>query len=162
MKNKSMIDDMTIIIRTIADFIFGFIIIYGVYIIIHGHLTPGGGFQGGAVVASGFALIFVAYSYKAKGSVQNLYGLFESIGLLTFISLAFLGIYKTFFYNFLANSGLLFGKSIEQGINPGYFNTGGTVPLMNMAVGFEVACGLSLIVYLLFRGEKEYREEKSE
>ena len=156
-----MKNDMSTIVKTITDLLFGFIIIFGVYIIIHGHLTPGGGFQGGAVVASAFALFFVAFAYDfSNKKPQSIYGLFESIGLLIFILLAFLGMYKTFFYNFLANSGLLFGMSIKPGINPGYFNTGGVVPLMNMAVGFEVACGLSLIVYLLFRGEKEQREDR--
>ena len=156
-----MKNDMTPIVKTITDLLFGFIIVFGVYIIIHGHLTPGGGFQGGAVVASAFALLFVAFSrdfYDKRP--QKMYGLFESIGLLIFILLAFLGIYKTFFYNFLANSGSLFGTSIKPGINPGYFNTGGIVPLMNMAVGFEVACGLSLIVYLLYRGVKENEEDR--
>ncbi len=155
-----MKSDMSTIVRTVTDFLFGFIIIFGVYIIIHGHLTPGGGFQGGAVVASGFALLFVAFARTfLDKKPQQLYGLFESVGLLIFISLAFLGIYRTFFYNFLANSGGLFGMKITQGINPGYFNTGGVVPLMNMAVGFEVACGLSLIVYLLYRGVIEEGED---
>ena len=156
-----MKNDMTSIVKTITDLLFGFIIVFGIYIIIHGHLTPGGGFQGGAVVASAFVLLFVAFSrdfYDTKP--QNIYGLFESIGLLTFIILAFLGIYKTFFYNFLANSNGLFGMSIKQGINPGYFNTGGVIPLMNMAVGFEVACGLSLIIYLLYRGVREGKEDE--
>ncbi len=155
-----MKSDMSTVVRTITDFIFGFIIVFGIYIIIHGHLTPGGGFQGGAVVASGFALFFVAFTHDFnRKKPQKLYGMFESIGLIIFILLAFFGIYKTFFYNFLANSGSLFGMTIRPGINPGYFNTGGVVPLMNMAVGFEVACGLSLIVYLLYRGEKKDRED---
>ncbi len=155
-----MKNDMSPIVKTITDLIFGFILVFGIYIIIHGHLTPGGGFQGGAVVASGFALLFVAFARDfTKEGPQKLYGMFESIGLLTFILLAFLGMYKTFFYNFLANSGSLFGMSIKHGINPGYLNTGGVVPLMNMAVGFEVACGLSLIVYILYRGEKKAGEE---
>ena len=145
--------DMTPIVKTVTDFIFGAIIIFGVYVIIHGHLTPGGGFQGGAVVASGFALFFVTFSHDfSKEGPRKIYGLFESIGLLIFILTAFFGIYRTFFYNFLANSGSLFGNSISHGINPGNLNTGGVVPLMNMAVGFEVACGLSLIVFLLYRG----------
>ena len=52
---------MSKIIKTISSITFPFITIYGLYIIAHGHLTPGGGFQGGAVVASGCAMILVAY-----------------------------------------------------------------------------------------------------
>jgi len=54
-------NEMSKIVRTVANFVYGFIIIFGFYIIVHGHLTPGGGFQGGAVAASAFALILVSY-----------------------------------------------------------------------------------------------------
>ena len=53
---------MSKIVKTIANIAFPLTLIYGLYIIAHGHLTPGGGFQGGAVVASGCAMI-LAVSY---------------------------------------------------------------------------------------------------
>ncbi|HJJ99748.1 MAG TPA: sodium:proton antiporter, partial [Methanocorpusculum sp.] len=40
-----------------------FIFIFGFYIVAHGHLSPGGGFQGGAVIATGVALVLVCYYY---------------------------------------------------------------------------------------------------
>ena len=43
---------MSKIVQTITSITFPFVLIYGLYIIAHGHLTPGGGFQGGAVRAS--------------------------------------------------------------------------------------------------------------
>ncbi|PKP54943.1 sodium:proton antiporter, partial [Candidatus Atribacteria bacterium HGW-Atribacteria-1] len=52
--------EMSRIVRTVTNFVYGFIIIFGFYIIVHGHLTPGGGFQGGAVVGSAFALLLVS------------------------------------------------------------------------------------------------------
>jgi len=44
---------MSKIVRTITNILYSSILIFGFYVIMHGHLTPGGGFQGGAVVASG-------------------------------------------------------------------------------------------------------------
>ena len=52
---------MSKIVRTMSNITLPLILIFGFYVIAHGHLTPGGGFQGGAVVASGFAMILIAY-----------------------------------------------------------------------------------------------------
>ena len=52
---------MSKIVRTMARPLVLFILVYGLYIIMHGHLTPGGGFQGGAVFASGVAMMIVAF-----------------------------------------------------------------------------------------------------
>ena len=143
-------NEMSKIVRTIARLTYGFIIIYGFYIIMHGHLTPGGGFQGGAVVASGFALLAVSYGKRSEKLVnENLLSALESVGALFFIALAFLGIGVTFFYNSLANSNLLFGDTVAYGSNPGNLNTAGTLPLMNWAVGLKVLAGLGGIVFLM-------------
>ena len=54
---------MTKIVRTTADLFFPFCLVFGLYVVVHGHLTPGGGFQGGAVMATGTALLLVARAY---------------------------------------------------------------------------------------------------
>lgn len=128
------------------------IITFGLYIIAHGHLTPGGGFQGGTVIATAFALLFVAFGKKATDSLRKeLLVALECTALLGFIGLAYLGLSKTFFFNFLANSGLLFGETVSFGPNQGLVNTAGVIPLMNIFVGVEVSCGLTIIM-LLFMG----------
>ena len=148
---------MSKIVRTQANFLYPLIMIFGFYIVAHGHLTPGGGFQGGAVIATGVALIAVAYSYKnVKIWIKKtrLTGA-EAIGLLTFIITALLGISSSFFYNWLANTGLLFGQPVPYGINPGYLNTAGTLPIMNFAVGIEVLGGLGVIIMYYLHYIKE-------
>ena len=143
-------DQMSKIVRTIASLLIVPGMIFGLYVIMHGHLTPGGGFQGGAVIATISALFIVAYGERIKGILdQDVLSLVESMALLAFISLAFLGISVTFFHNFLANSGKIFGASVS-GVNPGYLNTGGIIPLMNLAVGLEVSAALSLIVLVMY------------
>jgi len=150
---------MSMIVKTIANISFPFILIYGLYVIAHGHLTPGGGFQGGAVVASGLVLMLVAYNaeWVSKRIKESRLSLFESLGALGFIILAFLGIVfgDVFFTNFLAGTDFLFGKIPLNGA--ANINTGGILPLMNFAVGLKVIAGLFVIIYVMahFISKKE-------
>ena len=153
--------EMSRIVRTVTNFVYGFIIIFGFYIIAHGHLTPGGGFQGGAVVASAFALLLISYGrlITKKFLKKDIISITESCGLTMFIVVAFLGLGITFFYNFLANSGSWFGNAAVIGVNPGDMNTGGVIPLMNIAVGLEVLSALGVIV-LIMAGGAEFTKKK--
>jgi energy-converting hydrogenase B subunit I len=147
---------MSKIVRISANLLYTFVIIFGLYVILHGHLTPGGGFQGGAVVATGVALILVAFSYEDVLAMLKkvTYTVQESAGLVLFIGTALLamGLGVTFFYNYLANSGSLFGMSVPFGPNPGELDTAGVIPIMNIAVGIEVWGGLALIVFYMLSG----------
>ena len=150
---------MSKIVKTITAVAFPFVMIYGLYVIAHGHLTPGGGFQGGAVVASGLAMILVAYgSVWTMGKVKEKHlSVLESVGAFGFIGLAFLGIILVlffrnydgmFFKNFLIgqNTVPIFNE-IGQGLSN--INTAGGIPLMNFAVGLKVTVGLFAIVLVM-------------
>ncbi len=142
---------MSTIVKTIANISFPIITIYGLYIIAHGHLTPGGGFQGGAIVASGLALLAVAHGtewVESKVKEHDL-SVLESIGALGFIGLAFLGLVMggAFFSNFLVDTSMLFGAIPVDGA--ANINTGGTLPLMNFAVGLKVIAGLFAIILVM-------------
>lgn len=147
---------MSRIVRTSADILYPFVLIFGLYIVMHGHLTPGGGFQGGAVIATGVVLVIVANSYEdITGKLQRVvYKAQESIGLLLFIGAAAIALVLglPFFYNVLANSGLLFGLPVPFGPNPGELNTGGLIPVMNIAVGLEVWGALTVIILSMLSG----------
>jgi len=150
------------IVKTIASIIFPFTMVFGIYVILHGHLTPGGGFQGGAIVASGIVLLLVAFGSAeiAKRVKESHLSILESAGALCFISLALLGLSKTFFYNFLAGSNFIFGRIPPFGSNPGDMNTGGVLPLMNMSVGLKVIAGLSAIVLVLSLFARSRKQKK--
>lgn len=141
---------MSKIVRTIANLLIFPILTFGLYIIMHGHLTPGGGFQGGAVFASGVALLVVAFgSYNIQKRLKEHHlSILESSGALMFIGLAFGGMAIVFFYNFLVGSPI-FGRIPPSGPNPGDMWTGGVIPLMNVAVGLKVIAGLSVIVLVM-------------
>ncbi|MFC2077425.1 MnhB domain-containing protein [Candidatus Bipolaricaulota bacterium] len=152
---------MSVIVRTVTRFVYGLVIVFGFYVIMHGHLTPGGGFQGGAIVASAFALLLVAFGAAGVKGLLNKHLLqsLEEIGALAFLGLAFAGIGTAFFYNLLANTGSLFGASVALGPNAGALNTGGLVPLMNWAVGLKVMTGIASIVIVMLVGSRKEETE---
>jgi len=113
-------------------------LIIGLDVIAHGVVTPGGGFQGGIVLATAIHLLYVAGSY---GPLQRLrpvrifeHG--EAIGAATFACFGIAGAATTL--GFLANT-LPLGTF-------GQLFSAGTVPLLNGAVGIEVASGVIVLV----------------
>lgn len=141
---------MSPVVRTITKLLLGPIFLFGAYIILHGHLTPGGGFQGGAIIATVMALVLVAFGTRVWKK-KMLSGI-ESTGLLAFVGIGIAGMASGFFlFNFLAGSdSIFFGKVIEPVIgehaNSAPLLSGGTVPLLNIFVGMEVLAALTLIV----------------
>lgn len=156
--------EMSKIVRTITSLGFPFALIYGLYVIAHGHLTPGGGFQGGAVVASALAMLLVAFgsTWIMKRVKEKTLSLFESTGAVLFIFLAFLGLLfgAVFFNNFLVGSPYLFGTIPLLGSTLADINTAGVLPLMNFAVGLKVIAGLFVIV-LVMAYASSHKEEKA-
>jgi len=114
----------------------------------HGQLTPGGGFQGGAVIVSGVVMLLVAFNAKElkKSLRERTLSIMESSGALIF-------------YNLLVGTPI-FGHVPPTGANPGDIWTGGVVPLMNLAVGIKVVAGLSAVVLAmaLFSSGEEMEE----
>lgn len=147
---------MSKIVGTTADIFYPFCLIFGFYVVAHGHLTPGGGFQGGAVIATGAALLIAARSFNniSERLRKNTLKLCESVGLSLFIAAAasgwFLGL--PFFTNWLAHAGSIFGDPVAYGANAGNINTSGLLPIMNVAVGVEVFGGLSVILLYMLSG----------
>ena len=135
------------IIRTIAQKLFPFIVLFGFYLISHGHLSPGGGFQGGVVLGTAIILLALSHSIEQteKKFKSRWLNMLEKLGILTLIFLGFLGIFLG--YPFLSNF-LPLGE-------PGQIASGGLMLLFNIAIGIKVAAGVSVIFYALvrYRGE---------
>lgn len=139
---------MTIIIKKVTQLMTGIIFIYGVYIITHGHLTPGGGFGGGAIVAGAFYLLILAFGsdYLAMTRKKEGSAVTESLAILAFLLFAVFGLFigvKVFFSNYLATG------------TPGELISGGIIPLYNIFIGIEVAAALISIffAFLIFKEE---------
>jgi len=134
------------IVRSSAHLLFAPILLLGAYVFIHGHLSPGGGFQGGTIVATGFLLMLLAYNdYKVSHGVLSWV---ESLAGITFV-LAGLG-------------GLLLGKTFLENFLPtgmiNYLFSGGIIPIIYIAVGFKVGAELTGLLYTLLN-EKEYKKQ---
>lgn len=137
------------------------IFIFGFYVIMHGHLSPGGGFQGGAVMATGVALLVVA-STTIQGeeflpSLKNI-KLIETAGLVLFICTALAGIVLA--SGFMVNSAAgLFGNAVEFGVTSGDLWTGRAIPIMNFAIGIEVFGALSVVILYMLKGLREKSDD---
>jgi multicomponent Na+:H+ antiporter subunit B len=75
-----------LIIRTAVSMMVPFIQIFGIYVIVHGHYSPGGGFQGGVLLGASFILLALAYDvkYSMKYFSQGLNALLVNVGVLIF------------------------------------------------------------------------------
>lgn len=131
---------MSEIVKTVCRVIEGFIFVFGLYIVLFGHLTPGGGFGGGVILAGIFVLILLSYGKNAMA--EKVFAFFESFGALIFITFAFLGIIvmKSFFANFLHR---LFGGLDFR------FLSAGNIPVYNIGIGIKVMAELYGIIFVL-------------
>ena len=139
---------MTIVANRTARLIYPFILVFGAYVIIHGHLTPGGGFQGGVAIIGAVALVYLAVGIKAVRDYVSVYSLniADSLGALLFLLWAFLGLVYTgyFFGDFV---GKLWGTGVYRSLM-----SSGVIALMNISVGIKVLGGAGEIVIALVKG----------
>lgn len=125
---------MTPIVKNVTRLVSGFIVVFAVYIALTGHLTPGGGFAGGVILAAAGALILLAFGRRASAKLFTESGchVADAAGALAFAVIAVLGFLGgTFFFNF-----------VEPG-TPGRLVSGGTIPLANLAILIKVGAGLA-------------------
>ncbi|OPL18685.1 MAG: hypothetical protein AVO35_04975 [Candidatus Aegiribacteria sp. MLS_C] len=143
---------MSLIVKTVTRLTVGLIFLYGIYIILHGHLTPGGGFAGGVIIALSFINLDLAFGGKVSAGIfsKESTGVVEALGALMFLALALIGLqYGGFFDNFLHPDG-----------EPGGLVSAGIIPLENIAISLKVGAGLfgiflTLIVLQKFESESK-------
>jgi multicomponent Na+:H+ antiporter subunit B len=113
-------------------------LIIGLLTVVHGAVTPGGGFQGGVALGTGVHLLYVAGTYRTLESMRPLpvFTLAEAVGAGAFVCLGLAGTLTAsgFLANFLPTGAL------------GSLKSSGTVPWFSAAVGVEVAAGMIVLV----------------
>ena len=145
-----MMAGMTLIVKTASRLLFPFVLLFGIYIVLHGHLTPGGGFPGGVLIAAAIVMLLLGYgadAAKAKFSPLQA-SVSENIGSLILVATGLLGLFLGL--NFMNNV-------IPLGTTGNLYSAGIIVPL-NIGVGIKVAAGLAVILYTMFtafEGEKK-------
>ena len=127
---------MTLIVKTITRLLLGFIVVFGAVTVIYGHLTPGGGFSGGVILACAFVLLTLAFGRKAAFEVFNekLLASWDSFGVVSMIEIVFIGLI----------GGFAMGQHISHG-ESFRLMSGGTVMWSNIVVGIKVGVFLFAI-----------------
>lgn len=134
------------IVQTTANILPGAIALFGVYVVTHGHLSPGGGFPGGAVVASAFLLVLLG-SITLPGTSRMLTAV-ESIAGMAFGLLGFWGVFTL---------GQFLNSNVLPKGSPGQLVSAGIIPLISLAIGAKVASELSG-VFASYRRKGELHE----
>lgn len=123
------------IVRNGADILVPLIALFAAYIVVHGHLGPGGGFQGGAVAASCILLLVLAKpEYRVKFARLSV---LESLAGLLIVLVGIAGI--VFSGGFLDNRVLPLGEF-------GTLFSAGAIPVLSVLLGAKVGCELSVII----------------
>jgi multicomponent Na+:H+ antiporter subunit B len=152
---------MTIIVKTVSRWVKVLIFLFGIYIVLFGHLTPGGGFAGGVILACSYVLLLLAYGRKftEKSFSLGAASRFDCTGALLFVAIALAGFaYGSagFFYNFIQQQYLAGHNTAFRMVSAGI------IPLENIAIGLKVGASLFMIVLLLsvFRPEMSGKEKE--
>jgi multicomponent Na+:H+ antiporter subunit B len=125
-------------VRLTARSLIGPTVVLGLYVVAHGHITPGGGFQGGAALATASALVFVGGTFMAFRRVNpvTVIDLAEGAGAGGYAAVGLLGVVTGAGY--LANV-LPLGTT-------GDLLSAGTIPVLNLLVGLAVSAAFVLIL----------------
>jgi multicomponent Na+:H+ antiporter subunit B len=129
--------------------------VLAIYVVLHGHLTPGGGFQGGVILAGALLLAYLAGSTVRSGPLSPIAGmeLAKGLGAAGFVA--------------IAGAGLIFAAAFLENFLPlgtaGNLLSAGTYMPLNIAVGLEVAGAILVILgelldQRLLTGEEEKEE----
>lgn len=137
-------NEPSIIVKSVARIMFPLAFTYGVYIFVHGHLTPGGGFQGGTIIASSIILIYLGFG--SLNIPESLTTALESLAALCFIGLGCIGIFKG--GNFLWNAVGL-GEA-------GTLLSAGILGPIYVVIGVKVGTELTAIFNNMRRKDHEY------
>ena len=133
---------MSLIVKNTTRLVAGFIALFGAYIVLYGHVTPGGGFAGGVIIAASFILITLADGKELALRQLPLRAAarLDSLGGLLFLVVALFGI---------GFGGIFFANWIQRRFPGGSFNllSSGAIPVYNIAICLKV--GASLFITFL-------------
>jgi multicomponent Na+:H+ antiporter subunit B len=126
------------VVRLTCGALVGPTVLLAIYITAHGHLTPGGGFQGGVIAATALLLVYLGTDYPTLQRLRPL-PLVETAKAAGALAFVLLGVAGLIFAGAFLENFLPLGE-------PGHLVAAGTIPLLSIAVGLEVAGGFVLLL----------------
>lgn len=143
--------DMGPAVRVVSLILTAVITLFGIYVITHGQLTPGGGFQGGVILATGPLLLYLAGEFEnlRKAMPRRLVHTAEALGA---------GSYALIGLGCMAAGGAFLQNILPLGTTGSIFS-GGTIPIINLSVGLEVTGGMALVLLVYLEETLERKEE---
>ena len=155
---------MTLIVKNITIWVKILIFMFGIYVTLFGHLTPGGGFAGGVILASSYVLLVMAYGREFAEENLSLKAVskLDCVGALMFAAVALFGLCygaTSFFYNFIHQE--WFAGQEHRAFE---LISAGTIPLSNISIGLKVGASLFMVFLVLatFRLNMANPQEKIE
>ncbi len=134
-----------VILQSAARLLTPLIFVYGIYIILNGHLSPGGGFSGGAVLGAGLILYQNAFGYE---KIERFFT-YKTFKWVSVCSLLFYSLAKG--YHFFTGANHM-DSHISTGV-PGNILSGGLLLPLNFVVGCVVACTMYALFTMFRKGE---------
>ena len=134
------------ILKTGANMLVPMIVVLGIYIFTHGHLSPGGGFQGGVVIASGILMLIMA---ETRFHLSHLLlHISESLSGLAYVAMGLAGLILLGVHHFLDPRYLLAGQFLA-------LFSAGAVPIIYSLIGIKVGSELaSVLASIQHEGEE--------
>jgi multicomponent Na+:H+ antiporter subunit B len=134
---------MSLVVKTVTTWLKAFILLFGIYIVLYGHLTPGGGFAGGVVMACAFMLLMLAEGREQSSRTAHpaVVAELDSAGALIFLAVGVGGLVaaRVFFRNFIATADASHFQLLSAG----------TILLSNIGIGLKVSMSLFLVFVML-------------
>lgn len=150
---------MTLIVKNVASWVKVLIFLFGIYITLFGHLTPGGGFAGGVILACSYVLLMLAFGkdFAEENLSETIASKLDCVGALMFIAIALFGLCygaASFFFNYIHQNYLATKDTALKLVSAG------TIPLANIAICIKVGASLFLVLLVLsaFRPETGKKE----
>ena len=132
---------MDIVIKTTSRVLFPFMLLFGIYLAFHGHLSPGGGFPAGAVMGTAFVLLLIAFREK---DIEKKLPEWEIADFKSIISLALVFMVLGEFY--LREKILLHQRLFDLW-------SGGETFVLNILGSIVVASAIIIIAYSFMKEE---------
>lgn len=134
-----------VILSTVSALVVPILLLYGIYVILNGHISPGGGFSGGTIIGAGLILLRGAFGAETAARIISA----RTYTRVTFSALCFYALAKG--YSFFTGANHI-ESAIPKG-TPGAILSGGLILPLNIAVGLVVACTMYGFYALYDKGE---------